>query len=191
MRLLIGIFVGGQATRMGGIAKGLLQAPGAPSRKTLVERLSTICAEALPEASLVLVGRHSAYAHLGLSQLADASLGAGPLAGLLAVCSAARTAGAQHVVTLACDMPYLEAPLLRRLAAHAPDALAVAPRLENRWQPFCARYRAESVEPFINARLRSGKLSLQGLLTEVGAHAFPLEPGEEYQLRDWDAPEDI
>lgn len=191
MRVMVGIFVGGQATRMGGIAKGLLQAPGAPNRQTLVERLSTICAEALPDAPLVLVGQHPAYTHLGLSQLADVSVGAGPLAGLGALCAAARAADAQQVVALACDMPYLSAPLLRRLAAHAPDAPAVAPRLEDRWQPFCARYHSELLKPLINARLQSGKLSLQGLLTAIGAHAFPLEPGEEHQLRDWDRPEDI
>jgi molybdenum cofactor guanylyltransferase len=191
MRLLVGIFVGGQATRMGGIAKGLLKAPGAASQQTLVERLSTICAEALPDASLVLVGQHPAYAHLGLDQLADVPVGAGPLAGLGALCNAARAANTEQVVTLACDMPYLKAPLLQRLAAHALDAPAVAPRLDNRWQPFCARYRVPSVTPSVSARLHSGKLGLQGLLTEIGARAFPLEPGEEHQLRDWDTPEDI
>ncbi len=191
MRVMIGIFVGGQAKRMGGIAKGLLRAPSTPNPQTLVERLSTTCAEALPHASLVLVGQHPAYTHLRLDQLPDASIGAGPLAGLAALCGAARAAGIAQAIALACDMPYLEPPLVQRLAAHAPDAPLVAPRLDGRWQPFFARYHSESVEALVNARLQSGKLSLQGLLTEIGAHIFPLAPGEEHQLRDWDTPEDI
>lgn len=187
---LVGIFVGGQSTRMQGQPKGLLAAPGSPL--TLVERLAALVQGSLPEARVMLVGRHPAYDGVALPQLPDLSAdGAGPLAGLAALCHEATRVQSRELVCLACDLPYVEAVLLERLARHAPGQPAVAARVDARWQPFFARYRVDAATPVIDARLASRRLGLYAVLDELGAVELPLDEAEARQLRDWDTPEDV
>lgn len=187
---LVGVFVGGKSTRMRGRPKGLLTAPGSPL--TLVERLAALAERALPGARVVLVGRHAAYDGVALPQLPDLSNdGAGPLAGLGALCHEAARSRSRELVCLACDLPYLEAPLLERLVCHALERPAVAARVDGRWQPFFARYRVDAAAPVVTARLAARRLSLHGVLDELGAATLPLSEDEARQLRDWDSPEDV
>lgn len=175
--LVVGIFVGGQGTRMGGVAKGLLEHEG----ETLVARWTKICAAC--EAPAVLVGDHPAYRALGLPILADARV-PGPLGGLLALLENARV---PHVVAVACDMPFVSAALLTRLL-DAPEAPIVAARSGVRWEPFFARYEVAAVLPHARALAASPRHALQPLFT--GATELLLSPGERLQLRDWDTPAD-
>lgn len=190
MVALVGIFVGGKSTRMRGRPKGLLNAPNSPLN--LVERLVELVRHTLPKATVVLVGQHSAYDGFALPQLADLTDdGAGPLAGLGALCREATRVQSHEVLCLACDLPYVEAVLLERLAQHAPGRAAVAARVDGLWQPFFARYRASAATPVITARLASRRLGLYGVLDELGAAELPLNDDEARQLRDWDTPEDV
>lgn len=175
---------------MQGRPKGLLAAP--ESALTLVERLAALAERTLPNVRVVLVGEHPAYAGVGLAQLADVpSAEAGPLAGLAALCQEATRIGRHEVLCLACDLPYVEALLLERLAHHSPKQAAVAARVDARWQPFFARYRVDAATPVIAARLASHRLGLYGVLDELGATELPLSDDEARQLRDWDTPEDV
>jgi molybdenum cofactor guanylyltransferase len=63
--------------------------------------------------------------------------GAGPLAALVAAAAALGTAG--PVVLLACDMPFVDEPVLRLLAERDGDA-TVIPVASGRLQLACARY---------------------------------------------------
>ncbi len=181
-----GIFVGGGGARMGGAPKGLLLGPdGLP----LVVRAARIL-ESLG-CSVVLVGEHPAYRHLGLRTLADATPErAGPLGGLVALLADGAAADAP-VLALACDMPYVTAPLLRRLLDEAPEASALAPRRDGRWEPLCARYRPSAALGIGERRLASGALALQGFLDALAATSLPLSEAEDDQLRDWDCPDDM
>ncbi len=189
MRHLVGIFVGGRGTRMGGAAKGLLKAPD--SSQSLVQRLAVVAGQALRDSEVILVGQHPAYDQLALPILSDAAPGAGPLAGLVALCEFAEERGTHQVIGLACDLPYLESTLLTRLARERPEAPALAPHLDGRWQPFFARYTVARALPVAAAALTSENHSLQGVLTEIGAEPLPITPAEAEQLRDWDTPGDV
>lgn len=190
MGVLVGIFVGGKSTRMHGRPKGLLPAPNSPLN--LVERLVEVARHALPDTRVVLVGQHRAYDPLVLPQLADlAADGAGPLAGLGALCHEAARAEFDEVLCLACDLPYVEPTLLERLARHALGAPAVAARVDGYWQPFFARFCVADATPVIEARLAARRLGLYGVLDELGAVELPLDASEARQLRDWDTPEDV
>jgi molybdopterin-guanine dinucleotide biosynthesis protein A len=193
-----GIFVGGKARRMGGAPKGLLRVADG---QTILARTLELLREV--EASVVLVGRSEAYASglpsigpradstgtlSAFERIGDAEDEAGPLAGLVALLE---HAGTGPVLALACDMPYLTAALVRRVASHSPDAAALAPRRDGRWEPLFARYDAARVRPFARGRLARRELSLQGLLDEVGAEELPLQPAEVELLCDWDSPSDI
>lgn len=182
---LVGIFVGGAARRMGGVAKGLLAAPDGTG--SLASR-SIAIARALG-LEVVLVGEHPAYAPLGLPMIADAEAGQGPLGGLVALLE---RAGARAVIALACDLPFVERSFLERLVTATSDAAALAPRRGGGpWEPLFARYDAVRALPVARARLSRRELSLQGLLDALGADALSLDAAHERMLTDWDTPEDV
>ena len=180
--VIAGVFVGGAGRRMGGCAKGMLEAPGGG---TLVERAVAVL-RAAGVAHVLLVGRHDGYDALGLEMIDDESGGIGPLGGLAALL---RRAGPSRALALACDMPFVSAALVARLLS-ARVAPVVAPRRDGHWEPLCARYDAARVLPAALRRIAAGAHALQPLLIECGAVALPLDPREEDELRDWDTPED-
>jgi molybdopterin-guanine dinucleotide biosynthesis protein A len=208
MNLLVGLFVGGSGSRMGGAAKGLLEAPGvakglleapgvakglleAPGGAlTLLERLLQQTQSALPEARAVLVGDASAYARLelGLTALADEPEGVGPLGGLIALLAYAERAGARHVLALACDLPYLEQTLIARLACESLDADALVAAQQSLKNPLIARYRVEPALAAARLTLAAGRRSLQAVLDRLQPRVALLELGadEEASLDDWD-----
>lgn len=185
--MIVGIFVGGAASRMGGAAKGLLPAPD--TGEALVLRSQRLARELgyVP----VLVGASAAYgaALPALTQLHDEPEGVGPLGGLGALM---RFAGEQPVIALACDMPRVSAALLARLAAHDEAAEVVAARGEaGFWEPLCARYDSPRVLPVLREALAEGVRSFQGLLRRVRVSELVLGDDERRELSDWDTPEDV
>ena len=181
---LVGIFVGGAARRMGGVAKGLLPAPDGTG--SLVDRTANFARGLGLE--VVLVGEHPAYAALGLGVLADAETGQGPLGGLVALLA---RAGTGRAIALACDLTFVERRLLSTLATAPIGAAVLAPRRDGIWAPLAARYDAARVLPIARERLGRRERSLQGLLDAVGADALSLTPQDERMLTDWDTPDDV
>lgn len=185
----VGIFVGGASRRMGGRPKGLLTTPDGST--TLVERLLEQSKLALGDVPCVLVGEHAGYAHLRLPMLPDARSEQGPLGGLVALLAHGEAHGVDAVLCLACDMPYVTSGLIARVAREAPEAAACAPRPEGLWQPLCARYQVSAALPVARAALEAGRLSLQKILSTLGAHELALSADEALSLRDWDSPDDL
>jgi molybdopterin-guanine dinucleotide biosynthesis protein A len=180
---IAGIFIGGAGTRMGNRPKGLLTTDGGV---TIVDRWRAVLARA-GVGSVVLVGAHAAYAHLGVETIDDAPPGIGPLGGLLALLERAR---GRVAVAVACDMPSVSPQLIVRLLA-APPATVVAPRRDGRWEPLCARYDAGTMYPLAQSHARGRDHSLQRLLDRAGAAELPLSATEAGELADWDTPADV
>lgn len=149
-RAVAGIFVGGQARRMGGRPKGNLQADAGT---TILAKLRAACDAA--GARVVLVGSPASrepYAAEGLDGLDDDPRAEGPLAGLLALLE---HAGGGRAVALACDMPFVTHAVLERLMADPSEAPVLAAKRGDTWEPFFARYDAARVLPFAAAAARS------------------------------------
>jgi molybdopterin-guanine dinucleotide biosynthesis protein A len=174
---------------MGGVVKGNL--PG-PDGERLLARLVGECAKALPHAVPVLIGDARAHADLGLRALADTPQGVGPLGGLRALLLHAKECGAHGAIALACDLPYLSARLIERLATESPEALFLAPREGTLWQTLVARYSVLSLAA-VDATLAAGDRALKRVVGRLGdqARVLPLAPEELGELRDWDTPEDV
>jgi len=189
MSLVVGLFVGGRGTRLGGVVKGNL--PG-PSGERLIERLLGVCARAVPGAPIVLVGEAAAHRDLGLPVLVDEPAGVGPIGGLSALLGHASTTGAGAVLALACDLPYLEASLVRRLATEVPEAWLLAPREGDVFHVLTARYSTSAL-PAVRETIAAGDRSLQRIARRLGDRASALDVGPEElaELRDWDDPADI
>lgn len=176
---------------MCGAPKGLLPAPD--GHASLVARLLAILGEVLPGSPVYLLGQHSAYAALGVSQLADAPAGIGPLGGLRALLFEAERLGRDQVLLLACDWPYLSQGLIEKLACHAPSRAAVAPRRDGHWEPLAARFLTVPTLACVERALAEQRHSVQRLFDALGdqAEELPLSPAERALLVDWDTPEDV
>ena len=103
------ILAGGQARRMGGRDKGLIEVGGRPMIEYALAALR-------PQVSAVIINanrNHAIYARYGCPLVADALQGYhGPLAGMASAMLAAQTA---CLATLPCDSPAVPADLVARL----------------------------------------------------------------------------
>jgi molybdopterin-guanine dinucleotide biosynthesis protein A len=169
-----GIFIGGRGMRMGGVAKGLLEAPDGG---TLVARWARLFRALSIEP--VLVGTHEAYADLGIPSISDAVQGIGPLGGLISLIERG------SVIAVACDMPFVSQSLLERLATFPSERSIVAPKRDGRWEPLFARYDARGLGT-ARVHAAAGKHSLQALLDAADTDLLPLSAEEAAQLEDWD-----
>lgn len=117
------ILAGGQARRMGGGDKGLLPLGGRRVIDHVIERLRPQCGALAINAN----GDPARFAALGLPVLPDPVPNQpGPLAGILAAMDWAAALGAESVVTVAADTPFLPRDLVARLAAAATAGGCVA-----------------------------------------------------------------
>lgn len=185
---LLGIFVGGRSSRMGGRPKGRLPAPS--SGEPIVQMLVRIGREAGLEP--VLVGEAAGYEDLaaGVERLEDDPPGVGPLGGLAALLG---RAGMAPAVAVACDMPRVTALLLRRLVDHPATAPVLAPRRgwDAPWEPLLARYDAPRVRPVLHDVLGRGHRSFQRLFAHLEVAELAMDPAVAAALADWDTPRDI
>jgi len=172
---------------MGGVQKALLRAPD--TDESLVARLLRLGRQAGFEPVLLGAADLGGEAR-GVPQLPDFAPDIGPLAALT---SLLRHAGTRPAVCLACDMPYLTAPLLERLAHEQPDALVLAPREldTGKWQPLFARYDSPRVAPVLATALAQGERSFQALFKRLSVSELALSAHERASLRDWDTPADM
>ena len=185
--MIVGIFVGGRARRMGGAPKGLLPAPD--TGEPLVVRSARL-SRALGFTP-VLVGTADAYraAVPDLTCLADSPAGVGPMGGLSALLG---FAGAEPVIALACDMPLISESLLARLAAHPSAAQVLAARgTGGLWEPLCARYAGLELAAELARALAAGVRSFQALFARLACEELALSDTERAALVDWDTPEDV
>ncbi|HJO51583.1 MAG TPA: molybdenum cofactor guanylyltransferase, partial [Sulfitobacter pontiacus] len=106
------ILAGGQATRMGGGDKGLLQLGGQSVLGHVIERLTP----QVDRVALNANGDAARFAGLKLPVLPDSIDGfAGPLAGVLAGLDWAAEQGADTIVTAAADTPFFPGDLAPQL----------------------------------------------------------------------------
>lgn len=124
------VLAGGESRRMG-VDKTALMLDG----QTLLQRAIETLRAVFPE---VLVSVRELRPDLAMPQVCDDPPGAGPLAGLCAGLAHART---PWVFATAADMPFLDAALIRRLAAYrTPDVQAVVAVVDGVPQPLAAFY---------------------------------------------------
>jgi molybdopterin-guanine dinucleotide biosynthesis protein A len=191
-KFVIGLFVGGKGSRLGGVKKGLLPSP--EGDEAIAARSVRICRDALPGAEVTLIGDASGYESLALDALEDAPAGVGPLGGLRALLLAARSRGPNTLaLALACDLPSYSFSLLDRLAYFGDRRFTVAPRIGELYQPLFARYEPESALAAVDSALAERGYSLLGVFDRLGSSVIelPLLEGDAELLLDWDTPGDV
>jgi molybdenum cofactor guanylyltransferase len=140
--------------------------------ETLLERgVHTL--EAVARHVVIACGEKNRYSLPGINCLGDPHPDMGPLGGLLA---AFETTDAHTVLVLACDLPFVTAPLMQLLLATAPDAPIVIARSAGIAQPLCGRY-ATGVHSALQAYLASGDRKVMGFVSTCQHMYLDIDPG--------------
>lgn len=141
------LLAGGDSTRMGQ-DKAMLPIDGQPMIKHVYEQLQ-------PHFSQTLVSSSNASLHdfLGATVVADDIAGRGPLAG---IASALKASASNVNFVMACDMPEIDAGLIRAMLRQVGDYDAVVPKVgQEMYEPLFAVYK-KSALPAIEQVLQSG-----------------------------------
>ena len=129
------IFAGGLGTRLGGVKKALLDIGGKPIIERILEAVAPL------STSVIVVDNDDSLVHLpGVRIVPDSETRAGVLTALH---SGLAAAGGEMCIVVACDMPFLNGSLLRRLIDLAKDFDVVIPVIDGQMEPMHAVYRRE------------------------------------------------
>lgn len=134
------VLAGGQSRRMG-TDKALLSLGGRTLIETVIATVSSLCNEVI-----VVSNAPESLQHLGVRLVSDIYPGKGSLGGIYTGLRQART---PYSLVVACDMPFLNLPLLRYMASLAPHADVVIPRASDPSRP-PARGRATVTAKEVN-----------------------------------------
>lgn len=152
------IMAGGRASRMGGRDKAFAAVGGEP----IAVRTVRLFRGLFPQV-LVATDRAERFRGLDVETVADRFPGGGPLAGLHAALLASRH---PHVFVAACDMPRLDAGVIRFLLRRIGATDAIVPCWGGDVEPLHAVY-ARACAPEMEACLQAGRLAVRDFLLRV------------------------
>jgi molybdopterin-guanine dinucleotide biosynthesis protein A len=151
------ILAGGLSSRMGQ-DKALLKFNNETLIERTVNKLRSFAAE------IVIASNRTAKYNLpGTFEVADKYVGMGPLGGMHAGLTAIKS---HHAFIVSCDMPFFTPELADSLFARAVGYDIVVPEIRQKWEPLCAIYSKNCIEPIENC-LRSSISKVYAFYPEV------------------------
>lgn len=180
------ILAGGKSSRMGS-NKALLDFGGRPLIRIIADRVRSIT-----DQILISSNDSSCYEFLNFPVIPDRYKGHGPLAGLHA---AMLWNPCALYIVLACDLPNLQAPFLRRLTSLVKGYDAAIPRTRDGLaHPLCAVYRRTCL-PAVESSLLRGANKMIEILQQSSLSIRWVEPEEgrfeDAELANINTPEDL
>lgn len=169
------LLAGGHSTRYGA-PKALVEVGG----RTILSRALGALDEAVGQA-VIVANDPGPYLGAGRPIRPDVRPGTGVLGGILTAVTWAADAGHDAALVLACDMPFVAAPLLRRLAASAaPGSVSIAASDGPRGvEPLCAVYGVDCAGSIAGA-LDRGERAVISFFDDVDVRRLPLEDVRRY-----------
>jgi len=159
------ILAGGNSSRMGR-NKALLEFRGRPLIETVYRTMAELFTEVI-----VVTNQPQEYDFLPCAKIPDIHEGLGSLAGIHAALAWSKN---PRIFVVACDMPYLDAGLIRGLAGLLGDEAALVPESAAGLEPLHAFY-ARGALPRLEKALLAGRVRIIDLIEEVGARVVPAE----------------
>jgi molybdenum cofactor guanylyltransferase len=151
------ILAGGKSTRYGR-NKAFVRIDGVP----LIERVIQVMGSVF-ESLLLITNTPEEYTHLNLPMVEDLIKGLGPLGGIY---TGLNSISVKAGFFVACDMPFLNPSLIRRIVEMQGDTDAVVPRL-GRWvEPLHSLY-AKTCLGAIEEVIRSGNIQILQFFLKV------------------------
>jgi molybdopterin-guanine dinucleotide biosynthesis protein A len=155
------VFAGGESRRMGR-DKALLEIGGA----TLLQRAVTLVRRA--GGTPFVVGRRRPPDQVsGAQQIDEVSRAGRPASGpLMALRWGLADGGAERVLALACDLPFVTVDLIHHLIAQSGGVDMVVPRCGGVMHVLAAVYTCDCL-PAIDRRLATGQRAVHGLIDDL------------------------
>lgn len=180
------IMAGGKSSRMG-TDKSFVPLLGKPMIEHVLEAV-----EGLGREQMLITNRPAEYTYLNLPMYGDIYPDKGPLGGFH---SALSHAGTPHILVVACDMPWLNRPLLEYMISLRESADIIIPRWEKFPEPLHALYSQRCLEP-ITANLEAGLLKLTAFFGKVRVNYLERETIAQYDpngqsFRNVNTPEEL
>jgi molybdopterin-guanine dinucleotide biosynthesis protein A len=161
---------GGQSSRMG-TDKSFVLFEGRPMIENVLDTVS-----GLGDETLLITNKPDEYEHLNLSMVSDVYPGLGPLGGIF---TAVHAASHPHTLIVACDMPWLNRPLLEYMISLRQTADVVVPRWEKFPEPLHAIYSKACLDP-IEEKLKAKMLKITVFFGQVDVRFVEREEIERF-----------
>ena len=156
-KLTVAILAGGKSSRMG-VDKSFILFQGRPMIKIVQERVA-----GLGDETILITNKPDVYAHLNLPMFSDVYPDHGSLGGIY---TAVTHASHPYTLVVACDMPWLNRPLLEHMISLRETADVIVPRWQKYPEPMHAIYSKACLAP-IEANLKARRLKIVGFFGEV------------------------
>lgn len=150
----IAVLAGGKSSRFGS-NKAIAQWGSKTIIATIIET-----AKLLSDELVIVTKDFETYKDLGVRLVPDLIADAGPLGGLY---SAMKASHSSHIFLLACDMPCINADLIKFMITLPTWSPVIIPVTDNGFEPLHAFYHC-SLEKPIEYLLKIGKKSMKALL---------------------------
>jgi len=152
------ILAGGENTRIP-LTKGFLEIRNRKIIETNIELLKSIFSRVI-----LSVNHPELYFYLGLPMIGDVVDSRGPMTGILSVFM---NTGSSDIFVTACDMPYINAILIKHMIERYNDGFeALIPLYDGKPQPLFGIY-AKRVSEAMERRISAGKKSLLDFLKTI------------------------
>ena len=155
--LSVAIQAGGKSTRMG-VDKSFVLYKGRPMIEIVKDQVDQLGNE-----TILISNNPESYQYLGLPTFPDLYPGAGPLGGIFTALKASRY---NHVLVVACDMPWLNPQFLQHLISLKDSADVIVPRWGKYPEPLHAIYSKTCIVP-IEKRIKADQLRITGFFADV------------------------
>jgi molybdopterin-guanine dinucleotide biosynthesis protein A len=169
-KVTVAILAGGKSSRMG-TDKSFALFQGRP----MIEIVQGGVA-GLGDETILITNKPAEYAHLALPMFGDVYPDHGSLGGIFTALYSARYA---YTLMVACDMPWLNRPLLEYMLALRQTADIVVPRWEQYPEPLHAIYHKNCL-PAIEENLKAGRLKITSFFGRVSVRFVEREEIERY-----------
>lgn len=166
----VAILAGGKSSRMG-TDKSFVLFQGRPMIELVLERV-----HGLGDETILITNKPEAYAHLGVPMYGDVYPDHGSLGGIF---TAVHYASHPYTLVVACDMPWLNRPLLAYMLALRETADIVVPRWEQYPEPLHAIYHKNCL-PAIEENLKAGRLKITGFFGRVAVRFVERQEIEQF-----------
>lgn len=154
------ILAGGKATRMGEPCdKAFLKINGEP----IIDIQSRILKKVFGKI-MIVTNSFEGYKDLeGVTLVSDTVLGLGPLCGIY---SGLIASGSFYNFIVACDMPYINEPLIRYMAQNKDGYDAVVPKTDDKLHPLFGVYSKNCI-PVITELIEQGDFHVRSIFPRV------------------------
>jgi molybdopterin-guanine dinucleotide biosynthesis protein A len=152
------ILAGGVCRRLDYRNKALLKIRDKSIIENTIDALSEVTEEIL-----IITNSFDEFKHLELRMFEDILPGSGSLGGIHTGLHVSET---HHNIFVACDMPFVQSSVFKILLDHREDQDVVIPTKHDGYQPTCAIYSKNCIEP-IESQIRSGNLKILDFLPRV------------------------